>query len=160
MGVESIRKLKEETLLPKKKKVYFIPKISKKKQKRDKEERDARNGEDTELQKWYKRIIASEEMTCWNCNADLGRLSRDEMFSCVAHVLPKSIFPSVATHHHNYMILGRYCNCHGQYDSSWENASKMPIFKEAIDRFIIMEPEILERSKIPDVFTAFVKTIN
>src|SRR5574338_95824 len=95
MGVESIRKLKEEALLPKKKKVYFIPKISKKKQKRDKEERDARNGEDTELQKWYKRIIASEEWVCWNCNADLGILSRDEMFSCVAHVLPKSIFPSV-----------------------------------------------------------------
>ena len=51
MSAESIRKLKEEALLPKKKKVYFMPKVSKKKQKRDREEREARNGEDTEQQK-------------------------------------------------------------------------------------------------------------
>src|SRR5574338_1098416 len=158
MGVESIRKLKEDALLPKKKKVYFIPKISKKKQKKDREERQARNGEDTELQKWYKRIIASEEMICWNCGADLSWLSYGQKFSCVAHVIEKVSFPSVETHPNNYMILGRWaCNCHGQYDSSWENASKMPIFKEAVDRFIIMEPDISERSKIPDVFLHYIK---
>lgn len=157
MGAESIRRIKEDALLPKKKKVYFIPKVSKKRRQSDREEKEHRNGEDTEQQKWYKAIIASEDRVCWNCNADLSRLSRDEMFSCVAHVLPKSIFPSVAMHHHNYMILGRYCNCHGQYDSSWENASKMPIFKEAVDRFIIMEPDISERSKIPDVFLHYIK---
>lgn len=157
MSAESIRKLKEEALLPKKKKVYFMPKVSKKKQKRDREEREERNGEDTEQQKWYKAIISSEDRVCWNCGTDLGSLTRDEMFSCVAHVLPKSIFHSVATHPDNYMILGRYCNCHGQYDSSWENASKMPIFKEAIDRFIIMEPEVAERSKIPDMFINYIQ---
>jgi len=157
MSAESIRKLKEEALLPKKKKIYFMPKVSKKKQKIDREERADRNGEDTDQQKWYKLTISSCDRVCWNCNADLSRLSRDEMFSCVAHVLPKSIFPSVATHPDNYMILGRYCNCHGQYDSSWENASKMPIFKEAIDRFVIMEPEVVERSKIPDVFINYIQ---
>lgn len=158
MSAESIRKLKEEASLPKKKKVYFIPRISKKKQKKDREEREARNGEDTELQKWYKSIIASEEMVCWNCGTDLSWLGYDQKFSCVAHVIEKVSFPSVETHPYNYIILGRWaCNCHGQYDSNWENASKMPIFKEAIDRFIMMEPEITERSKIPDVFLLYIK---
>jgi hypothetical protein len=50
------------------------------------------------------------------------------------------------------MILGKWCNCHGTYDSNWDAAKKMPIFKEATDRFIMMSPDVKETSRIPDFF--------
>ena len=60
MGLEEIRKLKEEARLPKQKKTYRIPKKSVKKLAQEKKEKEDRGGEDTELQKFFD---AARQMT-------------------------------------------------------------------------------------------------
>lgn len=134
----------------KQKKPYKLPKKSAKKLAQEKELK--KSGGESELQKWYSAIMKKEEKQCWNCGASLTHYNNEDWHACIAHVIPKSLFPSVETHPLNYMILGKWCNCHGQYDSSWEKAQKMPIFKEAIDRFIMISPDIKESNKIPEVF--------
>lgn len=135
---------------PKQKKVYKMPKKSAKKIAQEKLLKES--GEESELVKWYEDIMKKEDKQCWNCGEDLTHYNKQDWHACIAHVIPKSQFPSVATHPLNYMILGKWCNCHGQYDSSWQAASKLPIFKEAVDRFIMISPDIKETSKIPDIF--------
>ncbi len=132
------------------KKPYRIPKKSAKKIAQELEFKEA--GLPSELQKWYEGIMAREDKQCWNCGESLAHYNKQDWHACIAHVLPKSIFPSVSTHRLNYMILGKWCNCHGTYDSNWDAARKMPIFKEATDRFIMISPDIKETSRIPDFF--------
>lgn len=152
MGIEEIRKLKGEAGLPKPKKTYSIPKKSAKKKEKEIKEKAERGGEPTDLQKWYTEIMNREDKICWNCGINLSHYNKQDWHACVAHVLPKSLFPSIATHPSNFMILGKWCNCHGVYDSNWGSASRMKIFKEAVDRFTELEPFILEKHRIPEVF--------
>lgn len=132
------------------KKAYSIPKKSAKKLAQEKENK--RSGGKSELQKWYDKIMKTEDKQCWNCGQSLSNYNNEDWHACIAHVIPKSTFPSVSTHPLNYMILGKWCNCHGTYDSNWEAAQKMPIFKEALDRFIMISPDIRETHKLPSVF--------
>jgi diadenosine tetraphosphatase ApaH/serine/threonine PP2A family protein phosphatase len=127
------------------------PKVRKEVETRGRRKSQRVNGV-TPLQLWYEEIMKSEDKQCWNCGISLSGYNKQDWHACIAHVLPKSQFPSVATHPLNYMILGKWCNCHGTYDSNWGAASRMPIFKEAMQRFIILEPDIKEKSKIPSIF--------
>lgn len=148
--LEQRRNQKLNGKIDKPKKTYQIPKKSAKKIAEEK--KDKVPGEMTELQKWYEGIMKKEDKQCWNCGQDLTNYSKEDWHACIAHIVPKSTFPSVATHPLNYMILGKWCNCHGTYDSNWDSAQKMPIFKEAIDRFIMISPDIQETHKLPNIF--------
>lgn len=153
MGIEEIRKLKGGSGVPKQPKKYTIPKKSAKKLKQEAEEKAQRAGAMTPLQSWYEEIMKLEDKQCWNCGISLSGYNKKDWHACIAHILPKSQFPSVAMHPLNYMILGKWCNCHGTYDSSWGAASRMPIFEIAVERFNVFYPQILETRKIPSVFT-------
>ena len=80
--------------------------------------------------------------------------------SSTAHVLPKRKeygFPSVAADPLNRLFLGagmnKTCNCHDIYDSSWEAASKMKIWRKAVAIVIELYPKIhpSEHKNIPDI---------
>lgn len=100
---------------------------------------------------------------CENCHAiknDLKfELFKSRWKSCQAHLLPKRHFKSIATHPLIAMVLGSgfsgMCYCHDTYDSSWDAASKMPIWNEVCRRFLILYPSInpLEYKFIPDVLS-------
>jgi hypothetical protein len=68
---------------------------------------------------------------------------------CIAHILPKSLFPSVATHPLNWIELS--IDAHAKFDRDWETASKMKCFAIARERFNQFQHLIApaERRRIP-----------
>lgn len=93
--------------------------------------------------------------TCENCGYPLQDMNKK---NC-AHIVPKSIFKSVATNLDNEMDLcttfdredGK-TGCHEQYDSSWTTAKRMPVFEIAKSRFEKFRHLIEEQHKILDNF--------
>jgi hypothetical protein len=138
---------------PEKAKYAGIPKQSEKKKAELKAGKPAKDN----LNDWFKEIDNKEcpgvSTTCWNCGEVI---LKPFMRAAIAHVLPKrkNLFPSVATHPMNYLILGAGCGCHNEYDRSWTDAAKMQVWKMAKERFKQISGSIAkdEKSKIPEQF--------
>jgi hypothetical protein len=89
---------------------------------------------------------------CENCGFDLRRKRAGKN---VAHILPKSIFKSVATEPKNIMYLcstfdredGK-TGCHETFDSSWSKAATMPIWDIAKRRVEEFKEQVKEKHKI------------
>lgn len=131
-----------------------IPKKSAKKLAQEKKEREERGDEGTTLEQWYAEIMKREKAVCWETGELIDKKDEKGWHGSIAHILPKKIFPSVATHPLNYLILKMWGGTHGQYDSSWKKAQKMKVWKIAIERFLQFEKDIdsNERKYIPDCF--------
>lgn len=149
-----------------------IAKVSKKKMLENKIAKEALGGNDTELQKWYQVIMEREEGRCWETGEYIdkyqdvienGEIVRTEFawswHGSIAHCLPKSTFPSVKTHPLNYMILKMWGGTHGQYDSNWENASKMKVWAHCCKVFNILYPLLTkeEKAKLPEIIMKEIK---
>lgn len=86
--------------------------------------------------------------------------------ACQAHILPKrkTMFPSLRNNLENHLILfpsfgGLLCGHHGEFDSSWFQASTMKIWPKAVEIFIDLYPQIPqnERKNIPEIFLPYIK---
>lgn len=154
--LEQRRMQKLGLITPVKKEQKPIPAKSAKKIAQEKAER---SGNDTDLQQWYARIMETENPVCWETGERINKADKKGWQGSIAHVLPKSLFPSVATHPQNYMILKMWGGTHGQYDSSWENASKMKVWGHACKIFNILYPLLTreEKAKLPDVIIQEIK---
>lgn len=140
MGLSEIRKLKFEAGLPKTKKTYSIPKVSKKRAAQIEADKKAatKPAGKFELDKWFHDIHTKHfndkgYFPCMECGASIPfKFSRH----ATAHLLPKKLFKSVATHPLNYLILGAGCGDHEK--------------THRIDKFITMKiwPEAARRIKI------------
>jgi len=119
----------------------------------------SRIGDETELQKWYKWIMNSESPICWETGEKIDKRDIMGWHGSIAHILDKGNYPSVATHPQNYMILKMWGGTHGQYDSSWENASKMKVWKHCCKIFNVLYPLLTreEKAKLPDVILQEIK---
>ena len=157
MGINEIRAIKTGIKERRTGQRYRIPAISAKRAAKLKEEKAANKGQETALQKWYFEIMRTESPVCWE-SGEKFKTDRKTFIGCIAHVLPKSLFPSIATHPLNYMILlkwmpkrGAPYAPHSQYDSSWSAAEKMKVWPVAVDRFRQMYRDIApeERKNIP-----------
>ncbi len=109
---------------------------------------------------WMEYHIAEAEVHGWqceNCGSHIDGYNEEAVYGAQAHILPKNHFGSVKNVIENHMLLNRFsCQCHGQYDSNWLNASKMPIFRKAWhvvnDKLRhLLNPEELRR--LPEVFS-------
>jgi len=140
MGLNEIRKLKFEAGLPKPQKTYSIPKVSKKRAAQIEADKKAglKPAGKLELDKWFhdiwiKHFGIGGTCRCMECGEQIN-----EAFSrhATAHLLPKKLFKSVATHELNYMIYGAGCGCHEK--------------THRVDKFIQMKtwPEAARRIKI------------
>ncbi len=96
-------------------------------------------------------INKNKKPTCENCGLPLYGMNKK---NC-AHILPKSIFKSVAANLDNEMDLcstfdrqDGQTGCHELYDSSWVTASRMPVFELAKERFNKFKDQITEKHKI------------
>jgi ribosomal protein L37E len=109
--------------------------------------------EPTELVLWFKGKMATSPMVCQNCGASLVHYSEKDWHGSQHHILDKAIFKSIATNPYNHLVLGMWC-CHSQWHTSWDNASKMPIFKQAQMKFRYFESAISENEirRIPPQF--------
>jgi len=156
---ESIRRL-VEARKPKEKPAYKgIPKKSAKRIKKEAEEKELRGGGNTELQQWYAKIMQCAVPICWETGERINTQDIMGWHGSIAHILDKHNFPSVQTHPQNYMILKMWGGTHGQYDSSWENASKMKVWRYAVKIINILYPLLTreEKAKLPDIILQEIK---
>ncbi len=141
--IENGRPLKE-------KKKYVIPKKSAKREAKEKEQKiiqQETGNTETDLQKWYAEIMAKETPRCWETGEWIDTKDTFGWHGSIAHVLGKELFPSVKTHPLNYMILKMWGGTHGQFDSSWENASKMRVWPHAVRIINILYPLLTKEEK-------------
>jgi hypothetical protein len=147
MGISELRKIKEQALLPKVKKSYVIPKVSKKK----KVENNGQNFiVDEVLEKWF--IERRKEMTglCCECGKRTFKEDNKQYKWSIAHLLPKSIFTSVATNEFNFL---EFCFLHHQeFDSSWDKAEKMMCWGLAKRKVSMFIEQVTEKHKILDYY--------
>jgi hypothetical protein len=102
------------------------------------------------LGQWFRD--RREEMTgaCLESGRHTSKYHDVYFVFSICHILPKSLFPSVATHPENWIEL--HVDSHTKFDSSWDTASKMGCFAEAKRKFKLFEHLIApeERRRIPE----------
>jgi hypothetical protein len=129
------------------KKVHRIPKVSEKKKKEIEQKKL-----DNPLEEWF--IERRKEMTgvCLNCNKSSPKHNEKYWKWGLAHLLPKSIFNSIKTNKDNWLEL--CLDCHQKYDSNWDTAQKMDVFKIAKEKYLLFEDKISheEIRRIPNCF--------
>lgn len=117
---------------------------------------------------WFAKIISEirQNPYCWETGDRIPdsyfdfnkgvQVKTDRFFrAACCHIFPKSIFPSVATHPMNYLILSA---SNGSHDKTHrlDTFCKMGVWKEAVDRFKEFEPFITESHKYLNTFREMV----
>lgn len=119
------------------KKSYSIPKKSEKRKQKELEQKAA--GGESALDKWFegieKKYCGEHGYTfCMECGAVVPQTY---IRHATAHLLPKKLFKSIATHELNYLILGAGCGCH-EKTHRVDKFVKMKVWPEAARRIKIM----------------------
>lgn len=114
-----------------------------------------------ELDRWF--LDRRKEMTgkCAHCGDKTTKDSDKYYKSAVAHILPKALFPSVATHPLNYIELCFWNkSCHTNFDNHTLDITDLNCFDEVIEKFIAMYPSIApkERRRIPQALMNYIHT--
>lgn len=107
-----------------------------------------------ELEMWFKeRALEIEKHPyCWE---DGTYIPVKYFRHATAHIFPKKLFPSIATHPLNFLVLAASC-CHDK-SHTIETFSKMKCFPLAIERFYQFEKQITEKHKYLDLFKEAIK---
>lgn len=116
MGIEHIRKLKEEANLPKQKVRKPIPKKSKKKLAQEKEYKETAKKDAA----FYKEIYNASPHFCRNCNCRLPKTPSNFLFH---HLLPKSKYPQFRYVPENIALL--CLTCHSKCETNIDFAPKI-----------------------------------
>lgn len=133
MGLAEIRRMKEQALLPKEKKTYHIPKVSKKKQQQMKEQKE--NGSDVGMDKFFDDMRKRMVGVC-QCGCAQPSQKKDDTFfrNCICHIFPKRIFKSIATHELNWVERtfwgGHHTNMDERSIELWKNFADWDDIKE------------------------------
>lgn len=169
MGIEQLRQIREDRDKPKEKKIYKIPAISKKKAaKLESDKKVVANTKkvsssvkgNAELNRWFEE--RRKEMTglCWHCQGRSCKYAEGYWKFSIAHILPKKIFRSVATHPLNWIELCFFGNsCHTNFDQFVLDIMDLNCFDLVIKRFVAMYPMIdtRERRHIPEVLLQYIE---
>lgn len=106
----------------KQKKSYQIPKVSEKRKAKIKEQ--AAEGTDSEMDLFFQSQRKGMTGRCLFCNGDTMKKDDEKFHFSLAHLLPKSVFKSVATHPSILIELCFYGeSCHTNFDNgmiTWE----------------------------------------
>lgn len=111
-----------------------------------------------DLNEWFNRIELKHSngkgCYCMECGE---WIPQQYMRHATAHLLPKKIFKSVATHELNYLILGAGCGCHQKTDRL-DKFCKMKVWPEALRRIRIMMP-LLPFDELKYISNAYLSAI-
>lgn len=149
MGLEEIRKIKEEALLPKKKEPYYIPKKSKKRLAQEAAEKELRGGDDTLIEQWY-RARRKELVGICQCGCVKKSQKDDDTFfrGSICHIFPKATFESVMYHPLNFVERAMWGGCHHNMDNQgldkWPGMADWDDIKE---RFHILAPLLTDAER-------------
>lgn len=149
MGIEELRKIREQRDLPKAKKPYKIPKKSAKKLRQEAEEKKLRGDEDTLMEQWFK---AKRKELTGVCQCGCGKPSqkKDDTFfrgSC-CHIFPKATFESVMYHPLNCVERAMFGGCHHNMDNN--GLDKWPMmadWEDIKERFHILAPLLTDQER-------------
>jgi hypothetical protein len=98
---------------------------------------------------WYNEQRKDMKGVCCNCGGKTEKQNDKYFRWCIAHILPKAIFKSVATNEFNWMEL--CISCHTVYDRHWLSAAGMKCFQTAKQKFQLFKYAIAkeELRRIP-----------
>jgi hypothetical protein len=149
MGLEELRRIREQRDLPKVKKQYKIPKKSKKKLQQEAKERGERGDGDTLMEQWFKARRKELTGTC-QCGCGKPSQKKDDTFfrgSC-CHVFPKAVFESVMYHPFNCIERAMFGGCHARLDEGgldkWPHMADWDDIKE---RFHVLSPLLTDQER-------------
>ena len=113
-----------------------------------------------ELWDWFK--LRRKEMTgiCAHCGNPSTKKDDDKFHFSIAHILPKSLFPSVSNHPDNWVELCFWGNsCHSNMDNKTLDIMDMNCFDEIITKFSKMFKDIApeEKRRIPAILLEYLK---
>lgn len=149
MGVEEIRRIKEEARQPKVKKKYVIPKKSKKKVAQEAEEKKLQGDDDTLMEQWFKARRKELTGTC-QCGCGKPSQKKDDTFfrgSC-CHLFPKAIFESVMYHPLNCIERAMMGGCHHNLDNQgMDKWPGMADWEDIKERFHILAPLLTDKER-------------
>lgn len=166
MGIEEIRRIREDRNKPKEKKIYRLNKISPKTlERKAKEATEIEAGKEmtsggAELKRWFEDRRKELTGRCAHCGGRSCKESDQYWKFSIAHILPKAIFKSVATDPKNFIELCFFGNsCHTNLDNKILDIMDLNCFDTVIERFVAMYPAIdpKERKYIPDVLLQYVE---
>lgn len=136
MGLQELQNIRANRDKPKEKKKYSIRKVSEKKQKQLDTEKSLRAGdEDTLMEKWFKARRKSMVNVC-QCGCGSKSCKDDDMYfrHSLAHVFPKSKFPSIMYNPLNWVERAFWGGCHSIMDDTsmerWPNMGDWDNIKE------------------------------
>jgi hypothetical protein len=112
-----------------------------------------------ELDRWFADRRPEMTGRCKHCGGKSCKDSDRYFKFSIAHLLPKRLFKSIATHPLNYLELCFWNNsCHTNFDNHTLDFMELNCFDEAIEKFIAMYPDIAphERKHIPDVLRQYI----
>lgn len=168
MGIDFIRQLKANAGVPKTKAPYKIPSKSAKRLKQEAEAKLATGNikgmeevikGSTELDRWFEERRTEMTGICKHCGG-ISCKGNDKYFKfSIAHILPKRIFKSVATHPQNWIELCFWSpSCHTNFDNYTLDIIQLNCFDEVIEKFVAMYPDIdkKERKYIPDALLQYI----
>ena len=149
MGIDNIRNIKESALLPKQKKIYRIPAVSKKKKARQREDCRKKCDEENSKENWFRTV---REMLTGVCQCGCGNISqkynnRYFRFSC-CHIFPKKKFKSVMLHPMNHVERAFFGGCHTNMDDrSIELWPQMADWADIKKKFWVLSPLLTEKER-------------
>lgn len=113
-----------------------------------------------ELERWFEDRRKEMKGYCLHCNGNTAKRDDKWYRASVAHILPKRLFKSVATHKSNWIELCMWGNnCHGNYDNNMLDLIDLNCFDTVIERFVAIYPSIdpKERRYIPEVLLQYIE---
>lgn len=146
---EQIRQLQLARIPKAKKAAQPIKPMSDKKAAQIAEEKRLLQGDDTKKEKWFKARRIELTGTC-QCGCGMPSQKNDDLYfrHSIAHIFPKAIFPSIATHPLNCVERSFWLGCHTNMDEQgldkWPN---MADFDDIREKFFILAPMLTDEER-------------
>lgn len=153
-------KLIKLDLLPKEAVAKAKKPIKKVSDKKASENKQAKDEGESDLNKWFKareKDIIDSGSVCWETGEHIPIAYHRHS---TGHIFPKSIFPSVATHPLNFVVLSASNGSHFKFDVGVSEAKKMKVFPEAAERYLQFKHLITEKHKYLNEFDDAVNEYN
>lgn len=131
----------------KEKKRYVIPKVSPKRQKQLKEQKQA--GGDSDMDLFFQRTRKYMVGTC-QCGCAKPTQKNDDTFyrHCIAHIFPKRLFKSIATNPLNWVERAFWGGCHSVMDdTSMDKWVNMADFDDIKEKFHQLAPLLTDEER-------------
>lgn len=141
MGLEEIRKVKEQAGMPKPKRVYKIPAKSAKKIAKEAAEKERLGGGDTDLVKFFKNAMKHMKGVCEETGLKTETRIYAYAIMSICHILPKENVKSVMYDPNIWIELN--CDFHKKFDAmSWEEREQLGCWPVIRNKLILVYPNL------------------